>query len=255
MKDKSKKHDHKGTKILKLGIFTSVMLAPLFAIGFKCAYATFNKNAYQSYSDKYVEQTIYINASNINDLYVQDQEITLLINKNFSSRSGKIGFSEISLDLNELLNTTNIVYKSFELYTYNSNFMYFYDANETQYALYNMRDYFTQFTYKVDLTTYNRVLSVNYGTMYTFTYITETLDNAFYYAVDQMKDNELFSWTKNTALYTPINAMTSGLGITTDAIAVLLAYWLYITLIYVVFDIVIELFTYLSHLIMGNPIG
>lgn len=255
MKDKSKKHDHKGTKILKLSIFASVMLAPLFAIAFKCAYATFNKNAYQSYSSKSVYQNVNIDQYqnvNIGTKYT-------LTEKEFNTNGSQfnINFDYISLTPTDL-GVDQATYDTINGFLINQNWQEIRFTNSSAPTTPIVR-YAWEKGFSFDIIFSSTNNSVQYINTWFFvnqiTYNTDTLDNAFYYAVDQMKDNELFAWTKNTALYTPINAMTSGLGITTDAIAVLLAYWLYITLIYVIFDIVIELFTYLSHLIMGNPIG
>lgn len=254
MKDKSKKHDHKGTKILKLGIFTSVMLAPLFAIGFKCAYATFNKNAYQSYSvensdnfklvnnqEKILENNLYQFTTNNDLLNLPTQDYILGTNIKVINGSANIPTNAYRFRL--YYNGNN---QSYSIQIDGDTTLYTTIGNSSSIGIVTLSFLATQ--------TQNTNNYINNIYLYEFG-TSQTLDNAFYYAINQMKDNELFSWTKNTALYTPINAMTSGLGITTDAIAVLLAYWLYITLIYVVFDIVIELFTYLSHLIMGNPMG
>ena len=74
-----------------------------------------------------------------------------------------------------------------------------------------------------------------------------TLDNVFYYAVAQLQTESLFNWCTNTGIYTTINAMNTGLGITDATISLLLTYWALLTALYVVFDIIIVLFTKITH--------
>ena len=61
--------------------------------------------------------------------------------------------------------------------------------------------------------------------------------------------NPLFSWTSYSPFYAPMQSFTNVFGINNMQIANVLTYLATITAIYIVFDIVIELFTYLTHLI------
>ena len=65
-----------------------------------------------------------------------------------------------------------------------------------------------------------------------------------------MTKSELFNWTQNTAVYTGIKAMTDNLQIQTNAIAILLTYWFILTIIYIIVDIVLKLFTTMTHLLV-----
>lgn len=79
---------------------------------------------------------------------------------------------------------------------------------------------------------------------------TSTLDNVFYNAVDELANKPLFAWTKNTGIYSAINTMTKGLELgNNNVLAVLLTYWALMTAIYIVFDIIIFLFTKMTHLL------
>lgn len=78
---------------------------------------------------------------------------------------------------------------------------------------------------------------------------TGTQQDVFYNAVSNMCAKPLFSWTTQTGIYTPINAMCTGLEIQSGALPILLTYWALMTAIYIVFDIVIKMFTYITHLI------
>lgn len=59
--------------------------------------------------------------------------------------------------------------------------------------------------------------------------------------------SDLISWTSNTILYTGINAMNTQLNITSPLITELLTYWLMLTSIYVIIDIVLEMFVFITH--------
>lgn len=80
---------------------------------------------------------------------------------------------------------------------------------------------------------------------------TGTPQNVFYESFENMIQQPLFSWTTSTGIYTPINAMLTGLemGTGTTTLAILLTYWSLMTAIYIVFDIIIFLFTKLTHLL------
>ena len=78
---------------------------------------------------------------------------------------------------------------------------------------------------------------------------TGTVQDVFYNAVANMVSKPLFSWTTQTGIYTPVNAMCTGLDVQGGALPVLLVYWALMTAIYIVFDIVIKIFTTLTHMI------
>lgn len=255
-KNENEKHDHKWTKLLKVVIFACMMLAPLFAIGVKCAYVTFNKNAYLSYGG------ININKKQINDIeqidyttmYYFDSKI---VNENPNTTGNQMWFRYQIVDNENYTNTTNIDIQSSNLVYINNNNNYGIAYNNTT-ILGNINTN-QRVTFNFYLTT---LVNDNQTTIDYFKTIFKTigtpreytLDNTFYYAVDQMKDNELFNWTQNTAIYNGVNAVTTGLGITTEAIPILLVYWILLTLIYVIFDIVIETFTWLTHLFSNKVI-
>ena len=80
---------------------------------------------------------------------------------------------------------------------------------------------------------------------------TGTPQDVFYNAVANLGNKPIFSWTTDTAIYTAISGMTTGLEMGTGAntLALLLTYWALNTAIYIIFDIVIVLFTKLTHLL------
>lgn len=240
---KSRNKDHKPHEsIIGKIIYGFLLFMPLLAIGVTCAYAIFNKNAYQSYGDNYVEKNITIqNQNDANTFYLDGQNVTWYLNNNaYGSRSSKYGFSEISLDLNTLFNTQDIIYNGFEFYTSAVNFMYFYDSNGTQYQLNNYKNDFSTFTYTIDLDTYNsKPLNTTYGNFVITLLTPAPLTNVFYYSIDKVQQSPLFNWAKDSLIYTGMTNTCNALNITTPFIPLLMTYWLIISVIYILYDIIL----------------
>lgn len=80
---------------------------------------------------------------------------------------------------------------------------------------------------------------------------TGTPQDVFYNAINNLATKDIFNWTTSTGIYQSINAMTTGLNFGTSAnvIAILLSYWSLNTAIYIVFDIIIVMFTKLTHFV------
>ena len=78
---------------------------------------------------------------------------------------------------------------------------------------------------------------------------TGTQQDVFYNAVNNITTKPIFSWTTSTGIYTTINSMCTGLdfGGSANILSILLTYWSLNTAVYIVFDIVITLFTKLTH--------
>lgn len=91
---------------------------------------------------------------------------------------------------------------------------------------------------------------------YTFndsTTIPETT-SIFDTASNLLLNSDLMTWTTNTLLYTGVNAMFTQLNINSNLIIELLTYWLMLTSIYVIIDIVLEMFIYLTHWINDRAV-
>lgn len=248
-KEITKKHDHSLTNLLKGALFSLVMMAPILSITVRCGYVMFNKNAYESYYGETINQITLVNTQ-INNLQAY---------KNYEYR-------------NELINdSTN---SSFTVYPLNNkvnwdgteiddvNYFIFYVSGSTPYLAIRKNNTSsnsnhinlstTQATIKFELDTilYSTTTNTAFNYFYKVEYNNYSfLDNAFTYGIANLKNEAVFNWTKNTALYQPINAMCTGLGITEQAIAIMLTYWSLMTAIYIIFDIVIVLFTKLTHLL------
>ena len=63
--------------------------------------------------------------------------------------------------------------------------------------------------------------------------------NIFYYSLDQIHDNVMFSWCNTSFLVTPIAYITDLFGMpSTSPIITMLSYWLNISIIWLVFDLI-----------------
>lgn len=249
---KKNKHDHKGTKALKLTIFFTLMLAPFLAVLFKCAYVTFNKNAKDSYTSNEVlsqnlinNQSSYISGGNYNLVYF-DNGITT------SNYSNKFYFITCSLPIDEY----HLSYQPTYFRVRSDGWIYVGDDVNTQATLVNHTwgSDITQITFTSANNTLNAPNQMNGGNtlLYLIMYREQKLDNAFYYAIDEAMESPYFAWARTSALYTATSGLTNGMGITTQAIPTLIVYWLILTAIYIIIDIVIESFTYLTHCIMNR---
>lgn len=252
------KHDHKLTNWLKVIIFGCVMLAPVFSVVSKCLYVACNKNAFQSYSDKSYTIQNKITLTNLTDV-INTQQYTL--NTSNVDFTGTYNQTSYLIEYEQANWTTPNNAKYFTIggsIGHASNYsMTYYDESKN----------YISFTRLTEANTYTFILvstetngsyftnSLFGAELETYQYIVETnkLDNAFQYAVEQIPNEQIFAWTKNTGIYTPINAMCNGLGFNAqnNVLAVLLTYWMLCTCVYIVIDIVIACFTKLTH-IFGN---
>lgn len=256
---KKNKHDHKGTKALKLSIFFTLMLAPFLAVLFKCAYVTFNKNAKDSYygetineaqftaiSNNEVEQNklVRYTSTNLSTLFSQNSSITINHLDNIQLTDGT--------SQTEILNANkdNINLLVFANNGTTNPYISFRNGNDTILNL-ALQTRFTQFDF-IPTTTQNVVSDVASLLEYVTFNKDSYLDNAFYYAIDEAMESPYFAWARTSALYTATSGLTNGMGITTQAIPTLIVYWLILTAIYIIIDIVVESFTYITHCIMNR---
>lgn len=79
---------------------------------------------------------------------------------------------------------------------------------------------------------------------------TGTQQNVFYNALNNIGTQSIFNWTTNTGMYTTISSVCTGLefGTSANTLAILLTYWIINTIIYIIFDIIIEMFIHLTHI-------
>lgn len=257
MKINDIKHNHSLTDLLKVGIFSILMCAPLIAIGSTCAYAIVNKNAYQSYSGNTLKTNNYINDK---DKLIFD-EIYTFTSEQATSVGMLGGYTDfIQFEIQDVIyNDTNIDLTQFNAIGFycseNTTIVYYYLNNTS--TTFNMNNNFNsnmhvQFTFKYkynNLPTTSNVLEKT-NNFYQVTLASNGyIDNAFYYATEKMTQSDLFNWTQNTAVYTGVQAMCTQLDIETNVIPILIVYWFILTIIYVIIDIVLKCFTTLTHMI------
>ena len=215
------------------------MLLPFFAMGVTCGYAMFNKNAYQSYYGD------TINDERIIDVSVDDfvQTKTYYIQVNNVSVENSLSNSTFYCSYIKNL-STNTVYDM----TIYDRIRFFKNANTTQVYTQILRiDDGTSITLSVNnlfeftyvSTSTNGAIS-DYLNFYEIEYIDESyLSEVFYYSVDRVKESPIFSWAYNSFLATPIVYITSLFSIPVNHLVVqLLSYWLAISVIWLVFDLI-----------------
>ena len=257
LKELEKKHDHKLTECLKVIIFSLLMLAPLFASISQMIYVSFNKNAYQSYSGtttQIVENGYQYNTNVVND------ETDLIADNIYEFRMNHVNdkFSLYFLNLYIFNDDRLLLYCNDGGYidVYNEKLELAYGITNLEYYLTNINNLTVYFTYAedtlditdVDIGISQYIFESDFLGDTIYSQIeTSTLDNAFYYGVNQMTKSELFNWTQNTAVYTGVKAMTDNLQIQTPVVAILIVYWFILTIIYIIIDIVLGLFTKLTH--------
>lgn len=243
MKIADVKHNHSLTDLLKILLFTILMLAPIGMVATRCLYVIANKNAYQSYSETRVDKIEQINnAQSYTDTFTYNvKPITTS-----HGTSPKQRFTYISID------GLNVNSTQFSIYSNqtNANLIMFWDDenNETERYTWgnpNGTNSFDEFYFTKESGT----SLFEYANVFLIYETTEKLDNVFEYSVSKLEESTLFNWTENTAIFSGINTMNTQLGINSTAIGIILTYWLILTCIYVIIDIVLKLFTILTHMI------
>ena len=65
------------------------------------------------------------------------------------------------------------------------------------------------------------------------------LDNVFYYAVDKVEQSSMFSWAYTSFLVAPFQYILALFGVpSTHVIVELLSYWLSVSVIWLIFDVI-----------------
>lgn len=92
------------------------------------------------------------------------------------------------------------------------------------------------------LTASNEPQSVLSTILTNLTFSVDSLDNAFEYSVNQLNEVPIFSWAQTSFLVAPFSYITGLFGIaSTSPVNTLLSYWLSISIIWLVFDLVMYL--------------
>lgn len=219
-------------------IYGFLLFMPLLSIGARCLYVIFNKNAYQSYSDYEIQDTITVTTSN--NLLIENRDYVWTYTQAFGDNATDfVYFNSISENILALEPNYTIV--AFRL-TGNANLM-LRDSNNQDHTRFN---YFTNdnaiktFNFNYKSTTLPAKL-INSGKLLLINYKKGTMDNVFEYSINQTQESNIYNWAKQTGTYTVLNNTTTGLGITNEFIPMLMAYWLIVSVIYFLFDIALIL--------------
>lgn len=230
---KKEKHDHKLTNILKFCCFALLMAMPLLQTCGKLLYVALNPNANNEYTEK-TKITANLNETIEVPSYYTWQE------KNIATTLPTGAITPVQIQ-----NSQNVNVYSINIWT---------GANGL-----SKIDYITQWLDSADS------LHYSYDTQYeqqiqqvldynnlTFIYIyenegTNSLINIIENTHEKQMTSGILSWVDDTIAFNGINAMMIGLNITDNYIIYLISYWIMLTVIYVVVDIIIFAFTYLTH--------
>jgi hypothetical protein len=254
---KSNKHDHKATKKLKACIFAIMLLLPFLMIVPTAFYYGFNEQAQAQTR----QEQVTLNTSDINYRYDIEELET------YTLYQFELGYSQ----------DTEIDFQYLEVaYWYSDDLEMTISNNNSYKLIINDSYYVVQTPNKEiggsgsgitincsfnDLTQLNYLYSEDLIEIYTiygcneivhigeYVEYTMSITDSMATAWNNTWTNPVFSWTNNSPFYTAMSNFTNVFGIENMQIANLLTYIATITAIYIVFDIVIELFTYLTHLI------
>lgn len=242
------KHNHSLTDLLKVLLFALLMLAPIGSVLTRSLYVICNKNAYQSYSEVETSTTSIMNDGDALNVGLQytfayTTGYTNTGNDTYYVQNGKSNIKELYFE-NETWTIDRV-----ELYTDNNQTrLIAYDTNNHSHNKFNWQETSPNF-YIILGQARNMPTGTRYYNVYQISYTYSKLDNVFEYSVTKLATDQMFTWTQNTPVFTGIDAMCTQLGITAPAIPIIIAYWLILTCVYIVIDIVIKLITYLTHLI------
>lgn len=248
MKIADVKHNHSLTDLLKILLFTILMLAPVGMVASRCLYVIANKNAYQSYSEVETSTTSIKNDGDALNVGLQytfayTTGYTNTGDNTYYVQNGKSNIRDLYFE-NETWTIDRV-----ELYTNNNQTrLIAYDTNNQSHNKFNWQETSPNF-YIILGQARNMPTGTRYYNVYQISYTYSKLDNVFEYSISQLEESNLFNWTKNTAIFSGIDAMNSQLSINSPAISIILTYWLILTCIYVIIDIVLKLFTILTHAI------
>lgn len=239
-------------KISKLfhWLYAVLMLLPVFFITGRVAYTIFNKNAKDSYTDIAEYQTI----NDLNELrnYLQ-KDIYVISTNNYNASSTSYSFA-INYDFLEIINSnipmnyditaSNRIILSIVGGSSVNSCSYSFYRGDMEIVTFQQSSY--SFLIKVYLTSFinasniDNFLSYNHSLLYKSA--SNTLDNAFIYSVNKLNEEPLFSWAKDSFLVTPFTFITGLFGVPSDSpINTILSYWLDISIIWLVFDLVMYL--------------
>lgn len=240
MKSRNKEHKQHENIIGKI-IYGFLLFMPLLAIGVTCAYAIFNKNAYQSYYGETINEEKIETPTNINE------NTTYYLNWNNLTSFTQSPAVRLYIDNFEIVNRGNMSQTTYDylisvkdninylvVTQYNSlpNIQFGGDNVNTT----NLTSTNWEFTFNIQSYTGNfNISDLRYIEYNSFSFVSEV----FYYSIDKVQESPLFNWAENSAIYTGMTTTCNALNITTPFIPLLMTYWLIISVIYILYDIIL----------------
>lgn len=251
------KHDHTATKKIKAWLFAIMLLLPFLFLLPTGLYYGLNQNA--QLSEKTEQTPVYYETNEIINYTSFISGNAYMWTDNFTAPT-----SWTTSEIAQIKNTDNI--QSLQSSFNNDILSLRYSSQNTLLYLTDNNGHFLNINSVSLWVVWINTINSNYldDMLYNFqpysyaikeyTDITYTNDisTSIINAWNSTWQNPLFSWTNYSPFYAPMQSFTNVFGINDMQIANVLTYLATITSIYIVFDIIIELFTYLTHLIPRN---
>ena len=241
MKSRNKKECKGKESTIGKIIYGFLLFMPLLAITFTCLYTTFNDNAFENYdTGKQIEyeQVQTLNDFNAGSNYIITPNATLNVNNsNYAQNQTTIYTTKLNYNGVDYENAYFSYYSTGNaIYIY----CYYYD-NGTQTTImsglnakttkfnftYQTNNFYADFSYIAPLFSEEIVNQNNY------------LNNSFYYAVNKVEQSPLFNWAEDSVIYTGMTNTCNALDITNTFIPLIMTYWLIISVIYFLYDIIL----------------
>jgi len=240
MKSRNKKECKGKESTIGKIIYGFLLFMPLLAIAVTCAYVIFNKNAYQSY-EGYNKQSTSTLATSIQS----GLDYSIITNSTIANNTGtdnQIEVSNLSFFTSDngyqnTFNTNKDNIKYIQLRgNYNPSRLYLFDDTNTQIT------YFTTnvtMTFNFTALSNSGITNNNYFYLITQQQTGNSLSNVFYYSIEKVEQSPLFSWAKDSVIYTGMNNTCNALSITNTFVPLMMTYWLIISVIYFLYDIIL----------------
>lgn len=239
-------------KISKLfhWLYAVLMFLPVFAIGTTCLINTFNMSAKEESEVVYKYETNEVNSSE--DLIEGNIYKFNLNNIDFPTTTNyaKVEYLQIETLSSSATSNQNLFntsyYSQIGFFNYNGTTrIYFLNNSSNGNIFYN-----TSNIINIDIV-YNDTLLINNITYNNFSKCenlpiesvnSKNISNTFYKAIEQVENSTLFNWAYDSFLVVPFTSIFTLFGVPTNSVIMLmLSYWLSISLIWLVFDLVMYL--------------
>ena len=268
-------HDHKITKNLKAILFAFLMFLPVLSVVSTSLYTIFNDNAYQSYDGKetYLQAELKTPTNAVNTL--NDIKIGNYYLLTITKDSGITELFNDLADIDQIDFKFDFIGQEGAEIEISANYMYSFNYANITYPIKNNQQGYVEIYlesadgYTATISAWQQIslivkirnnsyigawqvfheLPKEYLQYTTIEKEIYTLNNAFDKAFNELENNKMYSWTKDTIIYQGVNNTLNLLQVKNNTLVVLITYWLYLTTIYIIIDIIIESIVFLTHMI------